>query len=122
MPTINEIKERDQWLKELKAGDRVAVCRSQWTPVICTVSRTTPTQIIIDRWGDGRFSRDDGREMRKTDRWSGRATLDPVTQEIRDEIEREQNLGKVNRMDWKKLTNDQLRRAVAITEEVKADA
>jgi hypothetical protein len=92
-----------EWLSSLKAGDEVAVSGTYGDYFIATVKYTTATRIDV---GPSRYRRNDGRRI-GDDRW-GRNRLVEVTDELRQQIRREQVIGSLRAFDWRKLSNDTL--------------
>lgn len=123
MPTINEIKELEQWLKELKAGDEAVVCHNYDMPNLVKVIRTTASQVIVGKDGghETRFRRSDGYEVGTSTDWH-RRYIAPASPENREEAARGQCISKLHAFQWPTLSTERLQRIIAITEEVNADA
>ena len=75
--------DRTEWLAGLKVGDEVAE-RQYNSNIVTTVERTTSKMIMFE---GKRFWRESGMEVGRGEEWGGR-NLYPVTDEIREEIER----------------------------------
>lgn len=111
----------NSWMKDLKVGDRVVTKFQGFGKPryeITTVKRTTATQILC---GHGRFRKSDGMSIGSTGwnrTWLFRpATADDESNE-QEQILRSRFTDKLNAVDWKQLTTDQLRRIVDIFDEV----
>jgi hypothetical protein len=100
----------------IKVGDELAFdCgfgSARWR--IATVTKITPS----GRIKCGPYTLDHDLRVRGQDKWSGPFRGQPVTQEIRDKVERETLLGiATDARRHHNLTLDQLRRIVAILKE-----
>jgi len=102
--------DRNEWLASLKEGDEVA-----WKGHIYTISRTTPTRVVIrlrysispDR--EVAFHKKNGREVGHSDPWH-RYILNPVTPELRNSLERARLTAQIeNALKVKEMPLDTLR-------------
>jgi len=118
-------RERNEWLASLKAGDRVAVCRFRTLPEIRKVLKVTPQRTIVVKWGAAGEMRFDARGVERGGSgggYYGRLRLQPITEEIWEEIERERLASELGRQKWRSLPIETLRRASAALEEPKETA
>jgi hypothetical protein len=103
----------EEWLKNLKVGDKVALNGSYNNLLIRVVSRITKTLIILDT--GGRFKRDTGYVV-GGNIWSS-ALITPVTDEIISKIRTSNLKYKISRIDFETLSNDKLERILTIVNE-----
>lgn len=103
------------WLDSLKPGDEVAVTFGYTSAhaIVATVSRTTPTQVIV---GHSRYRRSDGYMVGDSGDWS-RASIQPVTDAIRESATRAKLIASIGGTSLKALSTDQLRRITDIVNE-----
>lgn len=103
------------WLKELKAGDKVIVS-NRYGSTVMDVEKVTATQIVVK----------DGRRWRKDGRLVGRGTWDTdslkeATPEavavVESYLRREKLIGIMETRDWRKIPLDKLERIAAILNE-----
>lgn len=101
-----------EWLSALKPGDEVSISRGYGyrSHEIARVDRMTATQFVV---GTERFRRDDGRLVGNGDRYY-MVRLEQVTDRIREEIERKELCGLIERGALKKLSLDDLRTVAGI--------
>ena len=99
---------RQEWLDSLKVGDEVAMTERYPNKEfkICKVSRMTKTFIIIDYY-EKKFRRKDGKESGSNYpfRW-----INPVTYDVRCEIERINLINKINNANINFLSLDQVQK------------
>lgn len=107
-------KYNEDWIYELKAGDKVVV-RNQFISRIATVTRVTPKQIVI---GGSRFWKKDRCLVGGGWHW---ACLDELTPERKAQIEdqeaRNAMLKQLDRMSWKVLSTSELKQVIDIINE-----
>jgi hypothetical protein len=105
--------ETSEWLESLKVGDQVALNGSYNDLLIRVVSRLTKTQIILDT--GAKFRRDSG-HLIGGDIWR-RASITPVTKEIKLKIRTSNLKYKISRIDFKTLSNDKIETILKIVNE-----
>lgn len=107
-------------LDEVNEGDEVAMDVGgygypNWR--IATVTKKTPTGIIST--SNGRKFNNDGYERGASrGSFSKRTYIQPVTDEIREKIERSDLLGKISRTKFEQLDTTQLRKICLIIGEI----
>lgn len=108
---LRERAERTKWLSELKPGDEYATRINRYSELWCieNVYRVTKTQIITKtKYGQLiRHRRQDGYAV--GDR-HGCPRIEPVTQEIRDEVVRNNLIMVLKNCDYAKYNLGHLRR------------
>lgn len=101
--------DNQEWLDSLKEGDMVALrifTYSNFKYRIAKITRITPTRII----------KVDGYEFNKNGKQRGRSTwgyniyLEPITQDILDEVEKEKLFRRLNNIKFQELSLDKLRK------------
>jgi len=97
-----------EWLDGLKPGDAVVVRGRGFntTPRLHTVTRRTPTQIIIDT--GGRFRATTGAEIIGRSVWHPVDSIEPLTDDVKAEIARARALRCMNSVTWRNLPDDVL--------------
>jgi isochorismate hydrolase len=91
---IEKARVLHEWLQKLNVGDQVAVETYNYGTVsysIRNVNKVMPTKIIVDSLV---FHRNDGKQIRGKgkDMWGTGMEIAPITQYIRDEIQRNQQI------------------------------
>ena len=103
----------------LKVGDELAFAYGgtyeRW--VIHRIDKITPS----GRIKAGGFELNPDLSIRGNHGWRGPSEGEPVTDEIRQEMRRQQHGYIVGAMKWRDLSNDQLSRIVAIVQEKPAE-
>ncbi len=106
------------WLKDLKPGHKVAYDSGTYGRIkynIVTVEKITPSGII--KTSDGNSWTKEGRQKGiKASSWETPHHLKPLTQEIRNIVEKETAVQYLSKMDFKKLPLDALRHIVGVIE------
>ncbi|WCK57010.1 hypothetical protein PP175_27865 (plasmid) [Aneurinibacillus sp. Ricciae_BoGa-3] len=102
-------EERKAWLEDLQVGDEVSYQIGSFSggrTVIDTIKKITPTRRMDV--GHMRFD-SNGYEMGKSNSWTPRCVLNPVTDEIRNEVERAKLVNELADVNFKTLSLNQLR-------------
>ena len=103
----------------LKVGDELAFAyqgtNTRWA--IHRIDKITPS----GRIKAGGFELNPDLSIRGNHGWRGPSEGEPVTDEIRQEMRRQQHGYIVGAMKWRDLSNDQLSRIVAIIQEKPAE-
>lgn len=107
-------EQRKQWLATLNIGDEVAFragFENSW--YLATIDRITPTRRFF--CGGRQF---DNNGRCRGDNY-GAASIEPVTQEVRDAVRNRKIVRRLRDVVWSNLSLDSLRRIVAILDEEK---
>lgn len=112
---MTEKIDRKQWLEQLKEGDSVAIKTGSYGRryyVIRKITRITPTRrITLD---DGSKFNNNGIEMGNKGRWNPSETIEPITQEILDSIQREKLLYQISNTKFQSFSLDSLKKIAEI--------
>lgn len=101
---LNGNNEKKQWLESLQVGDSVAIRKGSFGHgyyVLDKIRKITPTRRFSLEGLNGVTFSSDGKEMGKKDTWSPRLNIEPVTQNILDDIARKKYLDKIRVTDFK---------------------
>ncbi len=104
------MSDNTEWLQSLKAGDKVAYATNWHGHIIDTVGSTTRTMIRI---GSSEFNRKDG-YRRGGSRGYGYVQLEPVTDAIRDSVDKTRLVYRLRDVKWKDLDLTILRQVAAL--------
>lgn len=115
-----EAAEYDAWINALQPGDDVFVDDGGHysVGVIRRVKKLTRTQVVLEheRPGcEGRFRKDTGTMRTGSLRWPAYSTLRPVTQAVRDKLEKHALAEHLRAVNWGSMTLAQLRAAKLAT-------
>jgi hypothetical protein len=108
---------------EIKVGDELAFNvgygKGVWD--ILKVSKITKTGRIVCGTGEGesQYTLDPDLRVRGRHSYSGPYRGEPVTDEIREQVFRQSAVSRLYNRQWSAFTTDQLRRIVAILDEVR---
>jgi len=110
--------EYPQWLNSLKVGDIVAEHTSHYgdnTYSIVTIEKITKTGQIKVSGNDSKYK--NGREMGNSGSWSISRHIVPITDEIKESVERRKLLNFIEKTKWGEVTTEKLRKIKAVLEE-----
>lgn len=101
------------WLKDLKPGDKVIVCkpgRSHSIPLVKEVKSIGKKLITLVDY-DKRFNKQSGDETGDYwDKWSLKEATPEAIAEVKDQIEKQQILERIQRMQFERLPLSVLRK------------
>lgn len=105
-------QERLKWLAEIKVGDEVAIDGSRYGNAyyrLARVERVTPTLIVV---GETRYHKKNGNEV-GGDKWHPVNLVKP-DEKVRSWVKRQSLLAAAKKINFDKLTNDQLEAILAL--------
>jgi len=105
--------ETKEWLESLKPGDEVAFSDRYSSYSIIAIERITKTQILLN---NGYKFRKDSGYMVGGNIWN-HATMEPVTEKIKNAIKRRNLKIKIGKIEFKSLSNEKIERILAIVNE-----
>jgi hypothetical protein len=102
-------------LSHLDVGDMVALySQGNGFYAILKIEKKTPTGIMT--LSNGRKFRPNGGEIGIENKWSS-VFISPVTPEIRAEIARKRNIGKLSKINWSDVSDDKIIKILSILDE-----
>jgi hypothetical protein len=107
--------EYPTWLESLQVGDKVAECTSHYGDVsysISTIEKITKTGQIKVTGNDSKYK--NGKEMGNSGSWSIDRYIVPVTDEVRENVERMRLLYFIEKTQFKNVETEKLRKIEAV--------